>query len=65
MKLENLFDYSKIPQGQTFNARYMVSLSAEVNYDKPRPRLNLAFVIDNSGSMQGEKLHNVKGTILR
>ena len=63
MKLQHSFDYNKIPQGQEFKARYMISLSAEVNTEKPRPRLNLAFVIDISGSMGGEKLHNVKEAV--
>ena len=64
MQLHHSFDYSKIPQGQEFKARYMVSLSAEINPEKPRPRLNIAFAIDISGSMQGGKLENVKRAVM-
>lgn len=60
METEYKFDYGKIPVGQEFNVRLMVKLASSEKVTKKKPQLNLALVLDRSGSMSGQKLAFVK-----
>ena len=60
MKIENKFDFNKIPENTRFNTRLMVSLEADENSDHQEQLLNIAVVLDRSGSMKGEKIEYVK-----
>ena len=60
MKNNYAFDYGRIPEGVNFNTRLMVKLTADTNTKEVGKPLNIAVVLDRSGSMQGEPLHYVK-----
>ena len=60
MKLESKFDFNKILENTRFNTRLMVSLTADDNVDQKEQPLNIAVVLDRSGSMSGDKLKYVK-----
>ena len=60
MKNSSAFDYMRIPEGVKFNTRLMVSLTADTNTKEIGKPLNVAVVLDRSGSMHGEPLHYVK-----
>ncbi len=60
MKFESKFDFNKIPENTRFNTRLMVSLTANDNVDQKEQPLNIAVVLDRSGSMSGDKLKYVK-----
>lgn len=54
------FDFGKFPAGQAFTIRLMLTLEGDTYKKKERSPLNLALVLDRSGSMHGAKLTNVK-----
>ena len=60
MKNSSAFDYGRIPEGVKFNTRLMVGLTADTNTKEIGKPLNVAVVLDRSGSMNGEPLHYVK-----
>lgn len=60
MKITATYDYNKVPMGRPFTVRLMVTAEAEAPAGKGRRPLNLAVVLDRSGSMGGDKLANVK-----
>jgi len=60
MKFESNFDFNKVPENTRFNTRLMVSLTADDNVDQKEQPLNIAVVLDRSGSMSGDKLKYVK-----
>lgn len=60
MKIENKFDFNRIPENTRFNTRLMVSLTADQKVEQKEQPLNIAVVLDRSGSMSGAKLKYVK-----
>ena len=60
MKENIIFDFNRIPEGTKFNTRLMVNLTADTNTKEVGKPLNVAVVLDRSGSMNGEPLHYVK-----
>lgn len=61
MNVITKLDFSKIPVNTPFNLRAMVALEgAKEHTEGERVPLNLALVLDRSGSMGGSKLSNVK-----
>lgn len=54
------FDFPKVPAGKPFTVRLMLALEGQEQPEKERTPLNLALVLDRSGSMSGRKLKNVK-----
>lgn len=53
-------DYPAVPAGVSYSIRLLISLDAEVAVKRDSPQLNIALVLDRSGSMAGEKLRRVK-----
>ncbi|HOI16004.1 MAG TPA: VWA domain-containing protein [Geobacteraceae bacterium] len=60
MNTQAKFDFPKVPAGKPFSVRLMLSIEGQEQPGKKRSPLNLSLVLDRSGSMQGEKLANVK-----
>lgn len=63
MKHNIVFDFPKIPVNKPFKNRLMVTIEGENKENVKKLPLNLAVVLDRSGSMQGAKLHNVKEAV--
>lgn len=60
MNVSTKFDFCKIPNRKRFNARLMVSIQSEHTSTQNNKPLNLALVLDRSGSMRGHKIRYVK-----
>ena len=60
MNIENKFDFNRIPENTPFNTRLMVSLTADKIGNIDDKSLNIAVVLDRSGSMSGDKIEYVK-----
>jgi hypothetical protein len=60
MQISTKFDFQKIPCQEAFNMRLMVNIESESNPNRINKPLNLALVLDHSGSMRGDKLLYVK-----
>lgn len=60
MNIQSQWDFSKIPVNQAFTSRLMVKVEAPRKSGRPRRPLNVAVVLDRSGSMSGAKLQRVK-----
>jgi len=53
MHISTKFDFHKIPSHGAFSVRLMVNIEAESTSDRISKPLNLALVLDRSGSMSG------------
>jgi len=60
MNIQTQWDFSRIPVNQAFTSRLLVKVEAPRKSDRPRRPLNVAVVLDHSGSMAGAKLQRVK-----
>ncbi|MFM7200762.1 MAG: VWA domain-containing protein [Myxococcota bacterium] len=60
VRLESLAQYNPIPQGAQTTLNLLVRLGAEGQPSTERPNLDLAIVLDRSGSMAGAKLQDAK-----
>jgi len=60
MKINVKMDMDRIPVGTDFTVRAMLEMEADGPVVETKAPLNLALVLDRSGSMAGEKLRNVK-----
>ncbi|MFB3787787.1 MAG: VWA domain-containing protein [bacterium] len=60
MNIQMLWDFSKIPVNQAFTSRLLVTVETPRKTGRPRRPLNVAVVLDRSGSMSGAKLQRVK-----
>ena len=60
MKVDAKLDFDRVPRGEPVTLRLMVSLRPEARPQAERRALNVAVVIDRSGSMSGGKLEDVK-----
>ena len=58
MKTTMRFDYACVPAGEKATIRLMLSVGGDGKKVRPMP-LNLAVVLDRSGSMQGDKIRKV------
>lgn len=64
MKIEARFDHAVVPVGTTSIVHILLTMTApEPVSGTPRPDLNIAAVIDRSGSMSGEKLAYAKESV--
>lgn len=64
MKIESRFDHAVVQAGQPCVVHVLLTLSAPASAsDNPRPGLNIAAVIDRSGSMSGEPLEYAKQSV--
>ena len=60
MKTTTRFDYSALPSNSSITSRIMISLDGKNVTSNHKTPLDIAMVIDNSGSMQGQKITKVK-----
>jgi Ca-activated chloride channel family protein len=60
MKITAKFDYNKVPAQKSFTVRLMLTIDEEYTVKQNRKPLNLSLALDNSGSMGGHKIHNVR-----
>jgi len=60
MHISTKFDFHKVPDLREFNVRLMVNIESESTSGRISKPLNLALVLDRSGSMNGHKLQYVK-----
>ncbi len=64
MKIDVRFDHSQVPAGAPTMVHVLLTLSApQAQHSKPRPHLNIAAVIDRSGSMSGKPLEYAKQSV--
>lgn len=65
MKIETRMDHATVPSGAPVVVHVLLTLTAPmVSGDKRRPRLNIAAVIDRSGSMEGPPLAYAKQSVM-
>jgi len=60
MDISTKFDFHKIPSHREFNVRLLVKIESKSASGRISKPLNLALVLDRSGSMSGHKLQYVK-----
>jgi hypothetical protein len=60
VKINSKLDFERVPRGEPVTLRLMVSFQPEPRPKQARRALNVAVVIDRSGSMSGGKLEDVK-----
>jgi hypothetical protein len=60
VKIKSKLDFDRVPRGEPVTLRLMVSFQPEPRPKQARRALNVAVVIDRSGSMSGGKLDDVK-----
>jgi Ca-activated chloride channel family protein len=64
MKIEARFDHAVVPAGTSSIVHILLTMTApEPVSGTPRPDLNIAAVIDRSGSMEGDKLAYAKESV--
>ncbi len=64
MKIETRMDQANVPAGAPNIVHVLLTVTApDQAQGKPRPQLNIAAVIDRSGSMQGKKLEFAKAAV--